>query len=77
MITNSSRVFKVESVNSTSQFDHVSQLRFSSIVNLTSKIQTVLILSRLSDSVQCRRGSFFQTHALYLRLRTSWGVNTR
>ena len=34
------------------------------------------MLSRLSDSAQGRRGSYFQVQALYLGLRTSYGVNT-
>ena len=33
--------------------------------------EIILILSRLSDSVQGRRGSYFQAQALYLGLRTS------
>ena len=33
--------------------------------------QIVLILSRLSDSVQGRRGSYFEAQALYFSLRTS------
>ena len=35
------------------------------------------MLSHLSDSAQGRRGSYFQAQALYLSLRTSYGVNTR
>ena len=32
--------------------------------------QSTSILSRLSDSVKCRRILYFQAHALYLGLRT-------
>ena len=39
--------------------------------------QIILILSRLSDSAPGKRGSYFQAQALYLSLRTSYGVNTR
>ena len=35
-----------------------------------------LILSHLSNSAQGRRGSYFHAQALYLSLRTSYGVNT-
>ena len=41
-----------------SALDHVRKLRLSSIVHLTS-INKFLILSRLSDSAQGRRGSYF------------------
>ena len=50
-----------------------------SVVYCTSDIykQMFLFLSHSSDSVQGRRGSYFQAQALYLSLRTSYGVNTR
>ena len=61
-----------------SALDHVRELKLRGIVHLNLIYKLIaLILLCLSDSAQGRRGSYFQAQALYLSLRTSYGVNTR
>ena len=65
-------MLKVDSVNSISQLWIISgSPLLSSVVHLASINKCALVLSRLSDSVAGRRGSYFQAQALYLSLRTS------
>ena len=49
--------------------DHARKFKFSSYVLFAIYKQNVLILFRLSDTVQCRKGLDFRTWALYLSFR--------